>query len=326
MNASILSILFGREGNFLRTAAAAIAAIFLTLSLVAIVPARANAATAGDVVITELMANPVSVTDSNGEWIEIMNNSGSEISLDSWDIDGSTISPSITLAANARAVVCRNQDALVNDGVVCDAQASGMSLSNSEDTINLRDDNNLVIDTVIYTSSNITPGHSTNLPGLDSDYTNQYSQNNFGTPANNSLLPRSTQIRVHAVVDGNGNNFPDWKDGVEPHQAGWEVRLYRDVGASEWSYLDSVVTTGKYYRESATMHVVPGEYYACLVNKPGYTQTFAKTITGWYSLPDNSVASDSPQDDEGSRCIHVDTTGKAITSHVFGSAEQQPAE
>lgn len=154
------------------------------------------------------------------------------------------------------------------------------------------------------------------------DHENQYSNSNFGTPANNALLDMSAEIRVHAVIDKNANGFPDWKHNDEMHEQGWSVRLYRDIGASQWSYLATVTTTGKAFKQSATFNTVPGEYYACLVSKPGFSQSFARTITGWWSFPDNSQASDSPASDEGRRCIAVDSTAETLTSLVFGSTKE----
>ena len=299
---------------------AATAAIFLTLILGVIRVSAANAA-AGDIVITEFMANPVEVTDSKGEWIEIQNVSAEAIDLDSWDVDGSTITPSFLLQTGERAVICRNQDATLNGGVICDAQASGMSLSNTSDTINLRDENNEVVNSVSY-SGNVVAGHSTIVSSMTPDYDNQYSVSNFGTPANNTLLDKSAEIRVHAVIDKNANGSPDWKFNDEMHEQGWDVRLYRDIGASQWSYLGEVTTSGKAFKQSATFDTVPGEYYACLVSKAGFSLSFARTITGWWSFPDNSQISDSPASDEEQRCIAVDNTADTATSLVFGSIEE----
>lgn len=271
-----------------------------------------------NIYISELMANPIEVTDSNGEWLEIINPTSRSMSLENWDIDGSTIRPAIAVSPGDSAVICRNSDTSANDGVVCDAQAS-LSLGNTGDTVELRNEANEVIDSLTYTTNDVAEGHSISTRPLAVDRTNQYSSSNYGTPAHNELLERSTQLRVHAVIDKNANGAPDWKRNNELHEADWTVRLYRDIGRSSWSYLGEVSTTGLAYRKSATFQVVPSTYYLCLVQKSGYTQAFARTITSYVTFPDRSVPSQSPASDEGEHCTRT-TSDRTINSFVFGSA------
>ena len=54
----------------------------LTLSSLVLFSNLSHAAvTTGDLLITEIMANPAAVSDSNGEWFEIFNTSSNAINL-----------------------------------------------------------------------------------------------------------------------------------------------------------------------------------------------------------------------------------------------------
>jgi hypothetical protein len=306
------------------TLSAATAAIFLCLLTIIGLHNTVVAAEQDDVVITEFMADPVIVTDSKGEWLEIQNTTNEPIILDSWDVDGSTIQPSISLEPDQKAVICRNSDSAVNGGVICDGQASGMSFTNSGDRINLRDETNTVINSVDYSADTVKAGHSTivGAEGLQIDMQNSYSSNNFGTPSNNDILPKTSEIAVTAVIDRNANGEPDWGNANELHQAGWQARLYRDIGASNWSYLGELTTTRFGFIGYGAFDVIPGEYYVCLVNKSGYEFSFARTITSFTTFPDNSVENDSAQEDESARCTRTDNTTVDHTSLVFGSTEE----
>lgn len=43
-------------------------------------------ANAGDIIITEIMANSAAVADADGEWFEIFNTTGTAIDLSGWTI------------------------------------------------------------------------------------------------------------------------------------------------------------------------------------------------------------------------------------------------
>ncbi len=126
-----------------------------------------------------------------------------------------------------------------------------------------------------------------------------------------------SEIRVHKVYDVNEDGLPGWS-GPEAHQPGWTIRLYQNTGAG-WIYKDSVVTTGLVYSLSAKFIVDPGDYILCEVQQLGYAQSFARTIEGWVSWPDYSVANTSGATDEGEKCIPLTAVSADITSYVFGN-------
>lgn len=101
----------------------------------------------GDILISEVMANPLAVSDSNGEWFEIFNASASPI-----DINGLTISDnnsnsheisssgSLFVAPGEYFVLGRNNDMMANGGYFADYVYSGFSLGNTIDQIILSND------------------------------------------------------------------------------------------------------------------------------------------------------------------------------------------
>jgi hypothetical protein len=95
----------------------------------------------GDLIVSEIMQNPKIVTDANGEWYEIYNDSG-------WDVDllglitldlGTevhVITASVIVPAGDYAVIAGKSDPLINGGILVDyAWGSGFSLGNADDEI-----------------------------------------------------------------------------------------------------------------------------------------------------------------------------------------------
>jgi len=121
----------------------------------------------GNVLITEMMANPAAVSDSNGEWFEIFNTTSNPIDLNGLHIrdNGSnqhTINTAMPLWIPPRDyfVLGRNGDSSSNGGYTADYVYSDFTLGNSSDAIIL-EFNGSLIDSLIYNSSMFgTPGNS----------------------------------------------------------------------------------------------------------------------------------------------------------------------
>ena len=113
------------------------------------------------IVITEIMPNPASVSDSYGEWFEIHNTTDSTINIDGWTIkDADNDDHIITndamyvpVTPGEYFVFTRNDDFSLNGGVISNYEFSGVALSNSEDEIILLDNEGSIVDEVHYTSS-----------------------------------------------------------------------------------------------------------------------------------------------------------------------------
>ena len=112
------------------------------------------------IVITEIMANPGSVSDSYGEWFEIVNTTDSTIDLQGWsikDLDGdehelSSDQASILISPEEYFVLAKNNDQSLNGGVEVDYVYEGYSLSNSDDEVILLDASGSVVDEVHYSN------------------------------------------------------------------------------------------------------------------------------------------------------------------------------
>ncbi|NBI31133.1 phospholipase D-like domain-containing protein [Chengkuizengella marina] len=103
----------------------------------------------GDVVINEIAWMGTNVSSSD-EWIELYNNTNSPISLDGWFLNATDGTPSIqlsgTIAANDYFLLERTDDNTVSN-VTADIIYTG-ALSNASENLELRDDNNNLVDVV----------------------------------------------------------------------------------------------------------------------------------------------------------------------------------
>ena len=154
------------------------------------------------IVITEIMANPSSVSDSYGEWFEILNVTDSSILLDGWSIKDNGIDNHIIASDNEDLVIesgqffvlTRNGNVSSNGGVNADYVYSGFSLSNTEDQIIIMDNDGAIVDEVHYTGDwNVSNGISMEVHDALSDNslvenwfasTLAYGFGDYGTPGN----------------------------------------------------------------------------------------------------------------------------------------------
>lgn len=103
--------------------------------------ANAAAVNPGDLIVTEVMANPSAVSDTVGEWFELYNTTGHRIALDGLTIadDGSnshTIAdPAFGIDPGGYAVLGRSGDSGANGGFVADYVYGNFTLGNSSDEI-----------------------------------------------------------------------------------------------------------------------------------------------------------------------------------------------
>ena len=141
----------------------------------------ANVPQAGDVIFTEFMGNPSAVSDSNGEWFELLNTTGADLSLFSLkfkdnEMGGSAdeytfLDINATIPANGYLVFGKNTDTNLNGGFTANGEFSGSHLKNSNIAatyeITLERQDGTVIDTSYYGgvagSSNLPNGASIQL-------------------------------------------------------------------------------------------------------------------------------------------------------------------
>lgn len=118
--------------------------------------ARPLMASAGDIVINEIIQNPDAVADDSGEWFELANTTASNIDIEGWcvldkDTDYFTISSSLVITASTNpdhyVVLGVNDDSGTNGGLtvdyeyICGSGAGKMWLANGADEIVLVEPN-----------------------------------------------------------------------------------------------------------------------------------------------------------------------------------------
>lgn len=142
--------------------------------------------TAGDLVISEIMKNPSTPNDADGEWFELYNPTSMRFDLqgtlfedrstDSFDVD-----QSVVVEPGGRVVLGYNGDVSANGGVVLDFDYSDtFRLGNSSDEIvMLSASGDVVIDEVDYNVS-VFPSASDTALSLDPDHENA-TDNDIGT-------------------------------------------------------------------------------------------------------------------------------------------------
>lgn len=94
----------------------------------------------GELIISEVMANPSTVSDTQGEWFEIYNRTDSAIDLNGLNFYDSgsnshTISETLFIEASSYLVLGRNNDTAVNGGLTVNYVYSNFTLGNSSDDI-----------------------------------------------------------------------------------------------------------------------------------------------------------------------------------------------
>jgi hypothetical protein len=133
--------------------------------------------TAGDVVVTEFMANPRRADDQSGEWFEVLNTSARQVDLLGWlvhDEDGRDgVEHSVVLAPGELALFAADGDSDANGGlpaVDVDYEYEAIKLTNVGATLTLTA-GALVLDEFTYDADDWTvqPGRSTYLDAAHAD-------------------------------------------------------------------------------------------------------------------------------------------------------------
>jgi hypothetical protein len=115
----------------------------ILLSALSLAPC-APAATVGDLLISEIMANPAAVSDSRGEWFELYNPSDEPVNLHGITLgddggDAHRIESDLLIMPRHFLVLARNGDATLNGGFAADYVYRDFTLGNTADEIVLRD-------------------------------------------------------------------------------------------------------------------------------------------------------------------------------------------
>lgn len=181
----------------------------------------------GDLVITEVMQNPVAVDDAFGEWIELYNPGATDIDLEGLhlrDLGGSDIfvGASVLAPAGGYVVLGVNDDPALNGGVDVAWAWPAFALSNNDDEVIL-DANGLIIDEIRWTGAAPWPDPAGRTMSLDPSQLDAalndaggvwcegvtvFGAGDRGTPG--APNPACGGISPGADVDGDG-----WGDSVD---------------------------------------------------------------------------------------------------------------
>ena len=100
-----------------------------------------NMLTAGDLVITEVMNNPDSVDDADGEWIELYNNTAVDINILGLTfldlVNEHIVSDTVWIAAGDYAVLGNNADLTTNGDIQVDYEFSTIQINNANETLTI---------------------------------------------------------------------------------------------------------------------------------------------------------------------------------------------
>jgi hypothetical protein len=165
---------------------------------------------AGELVITEMMGNPVNVSDTDGEWIEIYNPTSRDIPIFSLIFEDNESggasdthtfkTPQVTVPAGGYIVAARNTDSGQNGGVTATVGYQGSHLKNSPGSnmqLRLVRQDGTVVDVAKYTppsagesqqldysvySSSSTPAQTNDAGANWCEGTSSYGSGGDGTP------------------------------------------------------------------------------------------------------------------------------------------------
>lgn len=162
-----------------------------------------------EIIITEIMQNPNTISDANGEWFEVYNPGDTPVDLNGWtisdnDSDAHVIGSSVTVPSGGYALLGRNSDSGANGGLTYDyVYGNDIELANSADELILTDALGNEIDRVEYdggpnfpdpngASMNLDPfSYSTTANNDGSNWceaTTSYEMNNSGTPGSDNTF------------------------------------------------------------------------------------------------------------------------------------------
>ncbi len=183
--------------------------VFALSSTLSVATAAIRAPEPGDLLISEVMANPSAVTDRVGEWFEIFNPGKDSIILNNLVLSDNGSNQHQINAANDLLInsgqyflLARNGDSNINGGIAADYVYSGFTLNNGSDAIIITSDGVEII-RLEYSSGFVKNGKSTelvSLPGGVEDYQTTpdmqtYGAGDTGTPGTEG----SSKLMVSAV-------------------------------------------------------------------------------------------------------------------------------
>ena len=203
-------------------------------------------------VITEIMQNPLAADDFVGEWFEVHNPKSRAIDINGWLIsdDGSdshvinSRSP-LRVPANGYLILGNNDHLATNGGVPVDYVYTGISLSNASDSLRLTDPTDFVVDYVAWDNGQTFPdpsGASMALkdPALDNQQgaswctsSTPYGDGDLGTPGETNIVACEEPVRQLTISEIMQNPFAakdnsgEWFELFNPTDAGIDINGWK---------------------------------------------------------------------------------------------------
>jgi len=170
--------------------------------------------TSGDLMVTEIMQNPNSVGDAEGEWFEIFNPNSSPVDMNGWyvkdnDYDSIKILSSLVVPANGFVTLGINASTGANGNYICDYEYSNFFLANGADEVVLFNSNEEEVDRVEYDGGANWPdpnGASMIFTGSKTDDNNNYQYWDVATLREPSYAGTLTDVGSPGT-NGTGQNL-----------------------------------------------------------------------------------------------------------------------
>lgn len=213
------------------------------LSLSLFILTKVMAQQPGDIIITEVMPDPLKVSDAAGEWFEVYNTTNHDIKINAWHITDmktknvviNNVNPLI-IKPNGYFLFALNADVNANGGLTPDF-VYNFTLVNSAGKLAIIDSAGTFVDSVKYTTTNTGKSWSldpTHYNATENDNptnwcasTLNYGLGDFGTPkeknSNCTITSVSDNIiRQHAIVQAwNGELSIQFPEVIERQP--WEI-------------------------------------------------------------------------------------------------------
>ena len=239
-------------------------------------------------IITEIMPNPAAVSDSRGEWFEILNTDSIVIDLNGWTImdqgnDTHVITTTNEIAPGQYMVLGRNGNEAENGGYTADYIYSSFQLGNTEDEIIIIDGDNNIVDNVSY--GNIFP-YSTGVSmylknltynsNLDTSWAasfSAYGDGDMGTPGRAWNDTTTIAVIADDFLPVEVKLFPSYPNPFNPrtnislsiaNAAFIKVSIYDVNGRLVDNLYDSMITPGYHQLVWQATNNASGIYFVLL--------------------------------------------------------------
>ena len=261
----------------------------------------------GDVVINELMINPISSTLEEGQWIELYNATGGSIHLNGWVLalgNGQShlinSADPLIIPAEGFIIIANNGNPNMNGGLTPDYVWEGFQIPVSEGEVTLTASDTELVDQVAWSGTSgfsIPAGSSLALksPSLDNSLgvnwcvsSTAYGNGDFGTPgaANDCPAAPGFNLQITEIWCGqDGDDLTaDWFEitnfGDEAWVFGEDGDLYYDDESQDPNVADII---------SGITSIAPGESAIVLIGLEPVVGVFSNIWAPDYNLTDVEI-------------------------------------